>query len=100
MTEAEVERILHKPNPWLTLIPFWVVSGALMLAVGAITLVIMLSAAPNYHMNLLGEQDLASDVPFHAQDPRGSVQPNQKNAPAARGPDRSDGGGAGVVRQR
>jgi hypothetical protein len=79
MTEEQVERVLHKPNPFLTLIPFWIVSGVVMLVVGAITILIMLSVAPDYHMNLIGEQDLKSDVPFHAQDPRGYLQRSEKD---------------------
>ena len=57
MTDAQVENVLHKPNPWLTLIPFWIVSGAVSLVVGILTILVMLGAAPKYHMNIMGHSD-------------------------------------------
>jgi len=69
--KAQIERILHRPNPWLTLIPFWIVSGALTVIIGAVTVVIMLNAAPRYHMNVIGEPDLLmSELPPQSYDAR------------------------------
>jgi len=79
MTEAQVERVLHKPNPFLTLIPFWIVSGAVALVIGAVTILIMLGAAPKYHMNLIGEPDLLmSKAPLQSHDARASAQHNRE----------------------
>jgi len=81
MTEAQVERILHKPNPFLTLIPFWIVSGAVTLAIGAVTVLIMLGAAPKYHMNLIGESDLLiSEAPLQIHGTHASAQHRQEES--------------------
>jgi hypothetical protein len=80
MTEAQIESVFRKPNPWLTLIPFWLVSGVVMLAVGAVTIMIMAQAAPKYHMNLIGEPVLLMSEAPPSQHARAGSQPDQQRA--------------------
>ena len=83
MTEIQVEKVLHKPNPWLTLIPFWVFSGAVSLAIGVLTILIMLGAAPKYHMNLIGQPDaLMSEAPVQTHSLGAATRHDQEGGAA------------------
>jgi len=75
MTETQIESVLHNPNPWLTLIPFRLVSGAVTLVIGAVTILIMAQAAPEYHMSLIGEPVLLMSGVAPAQHARAGSQP-------------------------
>jgi len=80
MTEEQIESVLHKPTPWLTLVPFWLVSGAVTLVIGAVTILIMAQAAPKYHMSSIGEPVLVmSEAPL-APHPRAVSQLDYQRA--------------------
>ena len=80
MTEAQIESVFRKPNPWLTLIPFWLVSGAVSIVLGAVTILVMTQAAPKYHMSLIGQPMLLMSEAPPAQHTRAASQPVHQRA--------------------
>ena len=81
MTETRLERVLHKPNPWITLIPLWILSSVTMLIIGAVAILITATAAPKYHMTWSGEPILlVSKAPPQSQHPHARADPDYGRA--------------------
>jgi hypothetical protein len=68
MTENDVERMIRRPNPWITLIPLWIIGSAVMAVVGLVSVLITATASDTYHMTWYGEPVLLA-AGEHAQPP-------------------------------